>query len=41
MDAKDDVSFQDNHMYLKVISWSILFGIIAYQGHLVMRDRLQ
>ena len=28
-------------MYLKVIGWSTLFGVLAYQGHLVMRDRLQ
>lgn len=41
MDAKDDVSFQDNYMYLKVVAWSTLFGILAYQGHLVMKDRLQ
>jgi hypothetical protein len=30
MDAKDDVSFQDNYMYLKVIAWSTLFGVLAY-----------
>ena len=41
MDAKDDVSFQDNYMYLKVVAWSTLFGVLAYQGHLVMKDRLQ
>ena len=41
MDAKDDVSFQDNYMYLKVVGISIIFGIIAYQGHLAMKNRLE
>ena len=40
MDAKEDVSFQDNYMYLKITAISIVFGFIAYQSHLIMTDRL-
>ncbi len=39
MDTAEDVSFQDNYMYLKWLFFSTLFGAAVYQTHKAIKER--
>ena len=39
MDTAEDVSFQDNYMYLKWLFFSTLFGAAVYQAHKAIQER--
>lgn len=39
MDTAEDVSFQDNYMYLKWLFFSTLFGAAVYQTHKAIQER--